>query len=185
MLYCWFTPAFLLILTAGCAGTIQDVTALSPGQPSPTERPMTLVLGEIEITDTNVMAADREIYRLKFQEGVEAWFAKANTFNTVLTGTNVPPHGIILSGTITDVDKGSAAKRYWVGWGSGAERIQGKFEIKDVAGQRLTWFTAQRSYLGGVGFGGSGMVSMEELTSRLGDTVAETISKWLQGQPIN
>jgi hypothetical protein len=148
------------------------------------ELPSVLVLGQVLITDGHISATEKEVYLLKFQKGVEDWFAKANTFNVVLTGTNVPPHGIILSGTITEVNMGSVAKRFWVGNGAGLERIQGEFEIKNTAGQRLTWFIAQRSYLGGVGAGGFTMISMDELTLRLGDTVAETVSKWLHGQPV-
>jgi len=184
MSFCWLALALLPILGVGCAGTLQEVTTLSPGQPPPAERPNVLILGQVLITDDHISAAKKEVYLLKFQKGVEDWFAKTNTFNTVLTGTNVPPHGIILSGTITEVNMGSAARRFWVGMGSGRKYIRGEFKIKDAAGQRLTWFIAQRSYLGGVGAGGITMISMDELTLRLGTTVAETVSKWLHGQPV-
>ena len=158
--------ALLAILTAGCAGTFHEVRTVSSGQP-PAERPTVLVLGEIGITDTNVTAADKEVYRLKFQAGLEAWFDKTNIFESVISSsTNVNSHGIILSGTITEVNKGSEAARLWVGMGAGQARIQGKFELKDAAGNSLTQFTARRSYLGGLGIGGAGMVSMDELAAR-------------------
>jgi hypothetical protein len=179
----WLALALLPVLGAGCAGTFHEVNMLSSSQP-PAVRPTELVLGQVVIAVTNVTATEKEVCALKLQQGVEEWFAKTNMFNIVLPGTNVPPHGIILSGTITEVKMGSAAERFWVGMGAGQARIQGEFEIKDAAGQSLTRFTARRSYLGGIGIGGASMVSMEELTSRLGETVAETISEWLNGQKV-
>jgi hypothetical protein len=179
----WLGLALLPILAAGCAGTFHEVRTLSPGR-TPAERPATLVLGQVQIADARLSATEKELHRLKFQQGVEAWFAKTNAFESVLSGTNVPPGSIVLSGTITEVEKGSAAARFWVGMGAGQARIQGEFEIKDAAGQSLTRFTAQRSYLGGMGIGGGNMLNLEELTFRLGGTVAETIFKWLHGQKL-
>ena len=179
---CWFALAFLPIFAAGCAGTFHEVRTLSPGQP-PTERPTVLVLDEVQITDTNLTATDKEVYKLKFQEGVEAWFSKTNTFKSVvLNSTNIIPHSIILSGTITEVNKGSEAARLLVGMGAGQERIQGEFEIKDTTGQSLIRFAARKSYLGGWGIGGGDFLSVDELTFRLGETVAEAVSKWSQRQ---
>jgi len=176
-----FGLALLPILAAGCAGTFYEVRTLSPGRP-PTEQPTVLVLGEVRVTDARLSSPEKETYEFKFQQGIQAWFSKTNIFESVISSTNPPPHSIILSGTITEVEEGSATERFWVGMGAGQARIQGQFEIKDAAGQRLTRFSARRSYLGGVGIGGAGMLDMNELTIRLGETVAETISDWLQGQ---
>ncbi len=182
--FAWLALAMLPVLGAGCAGTFHEVRVLSPGM-APAERPQVLVLGNVEVTDTNVTATDKEVYRLKFQAGVEGWFGKTNIFESVvLSGTNAIPNSIILSGTITEVNKGSEAERFWVGMGAGQARVQGEFEIKDAAGQSLTRFAARRSYLGGVGIGGAGMIGMDELTSRLGVTVAETVAKWVRGQKV-
>jgi hypothetical protein len=179
----WLGLALLPILAAGCAGTFHEVRTLSPGRTS-AEPPTALVLGEVQIADARLSGTEKELYRLKFRQGVEAWFAKTNVFESVLSGTNVPPRSIVLSGTIGEVEKGSAAARFWVGMGAGQARIQGEFEIKDAAGQSQTRFTARRSYLGGTGIGGSNMLSMDELTFRLGQTVAETIFRWLHGQKL-
>ena len=164
-------------------GTFHEVKTLSPGR-TPAEPPTALVLGDVQIADARLTAGEKELYRLKFRQGVETWFAKTNAFESVLSGTNVPPRGIVLSGTISEVEKGSAAARFWVGMGAGQARIQGEFEIKDAAGQSHVRFTARRSYLGGTGIGGAGMLSMDELTFRLGQTVAETIFRWLHGQKL-
>jgi len=180
----WLALALLPILAAGCAGTFHEVRMLSPGQP-PVERPTVLVFGEVEITDTNITATDKEVYRLKFQEGVESWFSKTNTFKSIVIGsTNATPNSIILGGTITEVNKGSEAARLLVGMGAGQERVQGEFEIKSFAGQNLIRFAERKSYLGGWGIGGADFLSLDELTFRFGEEVAEDISKWLNGQKL-
>ena len=176
--------AVLPILAAGCAGTFHEVKTLSSGQ-LPAARPTVLVLGDIQITDTNLTMTDIKVYQLKFQEGVEAWFGKTNTFKSVVAGsTNMTPNSIVLSGTITEVNKGSQAARLFVGMGAGQERIQGAFEIKDAGGQSLIRFTQRKSYLGGLGMGGADFLGMDELTFRYGEAVAESISSWLHGKKL-
>jgi len=181
---CWLALILLPILAVGCAGTFHEVKTISSGQ-LPAERPTVLVIGKVQITDTNLTAAAKEFYRSKFQEGVEAWFSRTNTFESVvLESTNVIPHSIILSGTITEVNKGSQAARIFVGMGAGQERAQGGFEIKDPAGQSLIRFSARKSYLGGMGIGGADFLGLDELTFRLGETVAEAVAKWSKGQKL-
>jgi len=179
----WFGLVLLPLVAAGCAGTFHEVRTLSTSR-QPAEKPSTLVLGDVQLSDARLLAAEKELYRLKFQQGVEVWFAKTNVFDSVISGTNVPPRGIVLSGTITEVEKGSSAARFWVGMGAGQERVQGEFEIKDAGGQNLARFSVRRSYLGGTGIGGGDMLSMDELTFRLGQTVAETVCKWLHGEKL-
>ena len=180
----WIALALLPILAAGCAGTFHEARTLSSGQ-LPAERPTVLVVGEVEITDTNITATDKEVYRLKFQDGLKQWFDKTNTFQSVVfSSTNTATNSITLSGTITEVNKGSEAARFLVGMGAGQERIQGEFVIKDPAGQTLIQFTERKSYLGGWGIGGADFLSLDQLTFRYGEAVAENISKWLHGQKL-
>src|SRR5882672_349276 len=84
----WLSLALLPVLAAGCAGTFHQVRTVSPSQP-PAERPTVLVLGKVQIIDTNITPTANEVYRLKFQEGIEAWFGKTNVFESVvLDNTN-------------------------------------------------------------------------------------------------
>ena len=176
--------ALLPVLGAGCAGTFQEVKALSP-QKALASRPTALVIGHVEITDARVTGAEKELYRLKFQQGVEAWLSKTNAFESIISGTNVPPQSVVLTGTINEVNPGNAAARFWVGMGAGQARIQGDFDIKDATDQSLEKFTARRSYLGGIGGGGLDMIKMDDLMFRLGQTVGESINKWLHGQKLD
>jgi len=179
----WFGLALLPILAAGCVSTFHEVKPLTAARP-PAERPAALVLGHVEFADARLTATEKELYQLKFRQGVEAWFAKTNVFDSIITGTNVPLRSVVLTGTISEVEKGSAAARFWVGMGAGQARVQGEFELKDPAEQIVARFTARRSYLGGSGIGGGDMLGMDELTFRLGQTVAETVYKWSQGKKL-
>lgn len=179
----WLALALLVALASGCAGTFHEVRPLSSGKP-PAERPTALVLGTVAVTDTRLTQAERELYALHLLQGAEAWLARTNTFASVTRGTQAPAGGLLLGGTLTEVEKGSSAARFWVGMGAGQARIQGEFELKDASGQSLVRFSARRSYLGGSGIGGIDTLSMEELASRLGQTVAETAEKWVKGQKV-
>mgnify|MGYP003349656949 CR=1 FL=1 len=96
----------------------------------------------------------------------------------------IPPDAIALSGNVTEVEKGSAAMRFWVGMGAGQSRIVGDFSLADNTGATLTTFKARRSYLGGAGIGGFDTLGMDQLFYRLGSTVGETTGKWLDGKKI-
>src|SRR5260221_5025752 len=102
----WLALALLPILEAGCAGTFHEVTTLSPGRP-PAERPAVLVLGEVQVTDARLSTPEKDYYRFKFEQGVQAWFSKTNIFESVVSSTNLPPHSISLTGTITEVEPAS------------------------------------------------------------------------------
>jgi hypothetical protein len=113
-------------------------------------------------------------------------FKKNGGIETVLTAPDATPPGnsVVVVGTITEIDKGSAALRVLVGMGAGQAKAKGEFELRRPDGMTLTKFTARRSYLGGVGIGGAGLLDMEQLVGRLGETIAETTSKWLRGEKI-
>jgi hypothetical protein len=123
-----------------------------------------------------------------FKRGVVERLTEEKAFETV---TETPPAAapaastVALTGTITEVEKGSAALRWIVGMGAGQAKVKGVFEIKDAAGATLVRFEARESYLGGVGMGGAGFLDMEELMKRLGSTVGKTARRWSRGEPID
>ena len=179
-----FTLALLPLLVAGCAGTFHEVNVLAPGA-VPAQHPTVLVLEPVEVTDATLSASDQQVYRLRFQDGVQAWFSKTNVFQSVvLASTNVIPNSLTLSGTLTEVNKGSEAARLLVGMGAGQERIRGEFTLKDATGQSLIRFNERKSYLGGLGIGGADFLSLDELTFRYGEEVAGNIAKWMHGQKL-
>jgi len=69
--------------------------------------------------------------------------------------------------------------------GAGQARARGDFEIQAPNGAALAKFTARRSYPGGAGIGGAGLLDVEDRVARLGESVAETTQKWLRGENID
>lgn len=91
---------------------------------------------------------------------------------------------VVVTGQITEVDKGSAALRFIVGFGAGRAKVSGSFEIKDLGGKTLARFSGGESYAGGVGIGGAGFIDMEDLMRRFGATVGDTVARWVKGDKI-
>jgi hypothetical protein len=122
-----------------------------------------------------------------FRRGVLQSLRERQVFATVLdaaTGTAVPS-SIVLSGTITEVDKGNEALRWLVGHGAGRARVQGRFMLSTAGGEPLAVFDAQESYAGGFGLGGPGdFLDMEDLLRRFGGVIAEKAAQWARGVPM-
>ncbi len=172
-------------LGSGCVSTFKEVKPLSGGPP-PKDRPSTLALGQLKITDARLTDPEQKVMAHAFQLGVEKWCAEHKAFDVVkdIPMTNVPAAALVVSGTITEVEKGSAAARFWVGMGAGQERAQGEFSLQSPDGTKLMAFVARKSYLGGSGIGGWDMMKLEDLLDQLGQLVAETTDKWLRGAKL-
>jgi hypothetical protein len=94
------------------------------------------------------------------------------------------PDSVVLRGTITEVDKGSAVLRFLIGMGAGQAQVKGAFEIARPDGAVLASFTARESYLGGAGIGGAGLLDTDDLIRRFAETVAKTTRDWARGESI-
>lgn len=173
-------------LGAGCAGTFKEVKPVTTSAP-PAQRPAVLVIGSVTLSDRRLAEAEKQILLRAFQLGIETWAAKNHAFTAVQLGGSapLPSSTMAVVGDIAEVEKGSAAMRFWVGMGAGQARVQGEFQLLDNQGRELTKFTARKSYLGGVGAGGWDMLKTEDLVKQLGELVAETTDKWLRGEKVN
>jgi hypothetical protein len=174
------------LVAAGCVSTFKEVKPLANAPPPPV-RPGTLALREVKVTDARLSDSEKSTMAHTFQLGVERWCAahKAFTFACLTSATNAgPPQSVVLTGTIHEVEKGSAAVRFWVGMGAGQSRVQGEFTLDSPDGKPLTRFTARKSYLGGTGIGGTDMLPVDGLVGQLGELVAESTDKWLKGEKI-
>ena len=94
-------------------------------------------------------------------------------------------HMGIVSGTITEIDRGSAAARFIIGFGAGRAIARGTFEIHVASGLTLAKFESRKSYSGGAGIGGADMVSMKELVQQLGAETANVVTRWTKGQRLD
>ncbi|HYM04631.1 MAG TPA: DUF4410 domain-containing protein [Stellaceae bacterium] len=96
----------------------------------------------------------------------------------------VPASMLIISGKITEVDRGSTAARFLIGFGAGREIARGTFEVRNADGVVLARFESRKAYNGGAGIGGLDMVSVEDLVQKLGEETAATVSRWYKGEPL-
>ena len=170
--------ALVIATAAGCtfSGVKPEMVA-----PPPAKAPKVLVLTELQIKDELWTS-----HRVQFRRSIEEWIKRNGGFETVLTQrpATLGDDAVVLVGTLTDVDKGSAVARALVGMGAGQARIKGEFEIQSPTGARLARFSARESYLGGAGIGGFGLLDMEDLMRRFSETVAETAVKWARGEKV-
>jgi hypothetical protein len=96
----------------------------------------------------------------------------------------MPDSAVLVTGNITEIDKGNLALRWLVGFGAGKAQVSGAFEIRDSGGQALAKLKASESYLGGAGIGGAGFLDMEDLMRRFGETMADKITMWSRGEKL-
>jgi hypothetical protein len=149
--------------------------------PPPPKLPRVLVLADLQIKD--------ELWgphTIQFRRSVQGWIKRNGGFESVLTErpAMLGDDAVVLVGTLTEVDKGSAALRWIVGFGAGQAQVKGDFEIQSPTGAALARFSARESYLGGAGIGGAGFLDMEDLMRRFSESVAETAVKWARGEKI-
>ena len=103
----------------------------------------------------------------------------------VVDGSATPAAGTLLvSGRITNVDRGSRLKRMLIGFGAGRARLHGAFEIDDERGDKLVQFEAGKDYSGGVGMGGVDFVDIEDLMEQFGAETAVAVWHWSRGEEM-
>lgn len=176
----WSIGAGIVVLAAGASGctfkSVKPELSLAPPQAY-----KTAVLGDVKVEDKLA-----EGLVPHFRRGFLQRLSERKVFETVVDGAPAEPgpSALILSGTIVEVNKGSAAMRALIGFGAGRARVRGAFEIKDSAGVTLARFSSRQSYAGGVGIGGIGLLDMEDLMKRFGETIAENTVKWAKGEKL-
>ena len=124
-----------------------------------------------------------------FRHAMVQKLRESKAFGKVLVAKKTPAvaaqkSSSVVSGRITEIDKGSAAARILIGFGAGRAKARGEFAIRDPAGNTLAQFGAVESYSGGAGIGGWTMIQMEELLQRLGASTAETVVRWSKGEDL-
>lgn len=166
-----------LLVVAGCTTT--TITPELVTKPSQTYA--TVAVGEISMQGDlwqNLVP--------HFEAGLVKGLRESKVFaKTVAPGeSTLPPEALIVSGKIINVDEGSAAARFIIGFGAGRAKARGIFELHDSNGVTLARFEAREAYSGGAGIGGASFVSMEQLLSKLGESTAKSVVRWSQGKPL-
>jgi len=169
-----------VVLIGGVIGcTFKEVTP--EVLKAPTQKYPVIVVGDITVEDKLW-----EYLVPHFRRGLAKELAGQKAFDAVLetAPAPMPDSAALITGKITEIDKGSTALRWIVGFGAGKAHVSGAFEIRDTGGQTLAKLKASESYLGGVGIGGPGFLDMEDLMRRFGETMADKITKWSRGEKL-
>lgn len=168
--------AAVFVLGACTTTTITPELVLAPK-----EIPQTIIVGDVS-TDYELL----NFYLPHLRHGLTARLMESQKFEKVLTNASnpMPPSALVISGKLTEVDKGSQAARWLIGFGAGRAKARGMFEIKDRSGVVLARFESRKAYSGGAGIGGIDFIDIDELVQQLGEETAESLIRWSQGKPL-
>ena len=177
----WFrlAPVVAIVVLLGACTT----TTITPElvQPAPEQKIDTVVVAELTSEDELL-----ELYIPHLRQGLVARLREAEDFRAVIVGSAspAPPAAIVVSGKLTEIDKGSTAARWIIGFGAGRAIARGTFEIKDAGGATLARFESRKAYSGGAGIGGANLLDMDDLVRKLGEETANSLIRWSNGEPL-
>ena len=176
----WFrlAPVVTIVVLLGACTT----TTITPElvQPAPEQKIDTVVVADLTSGDERL-----NLYIPHLRQGLVARLREAD-FREVIVGSAspAPPAAIVISGTLTEIDKGSTAARWIIGFGAGRSIARATFEIKDAGGATLARFESRKAYSGGAGIGGANFLDMDDLVRKLGEETANSLIRWSNGEPL-
>jgi hypothetical protein len=95
-----------------------------------------------------------------------------------------PADALVVDGKFTEIDPGSRAKRYLVGFGAGKSGVSVAGTVKSGSGTLLAEFEQRR--IGAMGaFGGDSMGKLTSDTKDIGEDIAKFLSAWAKGGKLN
>ena len=177
----WFqlAPVVAIVVLLGACTT----TTITPElvQPAPEQKIDTVVVAELTSEDELL-----ELYIPHLRQGLVARLREAEDLREVIVGSAspAPPAAIVVSGKLTEIDKGSTAARWIIGFGAGRAIARATFEIKDAGGVTLARFESRKAYSGGAGIGGANLLDMDDLVRKLGEETANSLIRWSNGEPL-
>ncbi len=177
----WFrlAPVVAIAVLLGACTT----TTITPELVRPAPEPKIDTVVVAELTSADALLA---LYIPHLRQGLVARLREAGNFREVIVGSAslVPPAAIIVSGKLTEIDKGSTAARWIIGFGAGRAIARATFEIKDAGGATLARFESRKAYSGGAGIGGANFLDMDDLVRKLGEETANSLIRWSNGEPL-
>jgi hypothetical protein len=163
---------------AACTTSHVDTVAMKPAS----ERYQTVVVGKF--TSVN-QAWDHHVPYIR--EGMLKKLRESGEFATVMDSaeTPLPASAVVVNGTLTEVDEGSTALRFIIGFGAGGEKVGGRFTIVAPDNTVLADFNHSEYYSGGAGIGGIDMLTIDQLMGRMGEKVEDAVIRWNHGESLN
>jgi len=162
-----------------CACTSTTITPMEGNASSKSYS--TIAIGEITAKDS-LWNSDTEVVRRALIKKLNETKAFAQVVDPA--PTPLQDNAVLLTGEITDFDKGDKALRAIIGFGAGAATMTGVFKIRDSSGAVLTSFQTEKGYSGGAGIGGFDLVDMDDLAGKLGEETADVVVRWSKGQKL-
>lgn len=160
------------VMISGCTGT----TVRPSMHPQSVAKTYTTVaVGEITVSD--------ELwhnYAIEIHRELAAELTASGAFPQVLDPlpTPLPDGTLVVSGRLTEVDKGSTAARWIIGFGAGRAHMTAEFELKDANSEKVGTYTVRKTYAGGAGIGGGNLLDMDDLARKLGKEAADSLGNW-------
>jgi len=163
-----------LLLLIGCTTTTVQPQLLQ--QPAAAYR--VIAVGAVSASDEDLGHTAAVLAR----RSLLAELIKSQQFVEVLNLVPNPPQPgtLLTSGKVTEIDKGSTALRFLIGFGAGRARLAGDFKLSDTGGSTLAQFSVSKEYSGGAGMRGADLVDMDALATQLGEAAANAIVNWAQ-----
>jgi hypothetical protein len=174
----WVGLTLLLLSSGACTtATVNTETVTKPA-----ENYTSVALGAINAPDP-VTAS----YVTFFREGFAKRIAEVKSFDTVVdpAPAEIPPATLLVSGDITEADKGSEALRFVIGFGAGRARVSGKFKIDGAHQTQLAEFELKKAYSGGLGIGGPDFLDFKDVIEKFGAETADVVTRWSRGKDLD
>src|SRR3977135_2183769 len=99
----------------------------------------------------------------------------------VLGGGAAPAGALVVEGKFKEMDPGSRAKRYFVGYGAGKSGVLVEGTITKSAGTLPPTFNQRRVGVMGVA-GGDSMEKLRSDTKAIGEDIAKLLNAWGNGK---
>ena len=176
----WVLPALTAMFLVGLGAC--TTTTITPEFVQPAKQSVhTVVVGDITTSEELW-----QFYIPHIRHGLINKLNESEAFEEVLASAPemMPPGAVLITGQLTEIDKGSAAARWIIGFGAGRAKARGEFMISDDAGLMLARFQSWKAYSGGAGIGGAGFVDMEDLAEQLGQETAGSVIRWSRGEAL-
>ena len=104
--------------------------------------------------------------------------------SSLASGASPVADAIVIEGKFTEMDPGSRAKRYLVGFGAGKSGVSVEGSVTSADGKVLAEFAQRRIGVMGVA-GGNSLDKLQSDTRDIGEDIAKFLSAWAKGQKLN
>jgi hypothetical protein len=168
----------ILLLSAACT-TVTITPDAGTSAPATIQSYRSVVLGPVDVRQ-----AEFSYLTPFFREGFVRRLIELKAFDTVSDNPANPPGSgtLVVTATLTEVEKGDAVLRFMVGMGAGREFETAHLIAKAADGNTVGSFDVRKAYSGGMGIGGASFLDIEDLTKQVGEQAAQSLVDWSQGK---